>query len=405
MYGEITKPWEGNSPPIHPITRRFKHNIINHLCHLRVKYCLNFIGTAIVLILFSACNSSPTPPEIKSIKYIDLELNKIDADKYAPLEYDKFRKDFKNLNDKLIQEKSRFSWFRDYKEIQKNFNNILNEGSKLLKAVREKREVRKEIVYEKIKRLENRAKIIDNLTLKINAGTSTRKRLTLGRLAIDEARVSFENGIYDSAIKKTDNAASFLAEAEKAIIPLIKRYSHNNLIEKWKRIVKDTIEESKTQKTTAIIVNKVEQTLALYKDGKTLLTFDIGLGKNGYRDKLFSGDGATPEGRYRVIKKLGEGESKYYKALLLDYPNQEDRKEFLNARKKGVISKRTGIGSLIEIHGGGKDGSTRGCIALDNYHIDELFERVNVGTSVTIVGATTLENELNYGLKLLESPL
>ena len=47
-----------------------------------------------------------------------------------------------------------------------------------------------------------------------------------------------------------------------------------------------------------------------------------------------------------------------------------------------------GPGNLIEIHGEGgraKDW-TRGCVAVSNEHMDRLFQRVRVGTPVTIVG-------------------
>ena len=48
-----------------------------------------------------------------------------------------------------------------------------------------------------------------------------------------------------------------------------------------------------------------------------------------------------------------------------------------------------GIGGLIEIHGEGGRGRdwTRGCVALANPDIDDLFRHVEVGTPVTIVGS------------------
>jgi lipoprotein-anchoring transpeptidase ErfK/SrfK len=79
----------------------------------------------------------------------------------------------------------------------------------------------------------------------------------------------------------------------------------------------------------------------------------------------------------------------YYKALLLDYPNADDRRAFARARRAGEVSAGTGIGGLIEIHGEGGLGRdwTKGCVALTNADIDDLFQRVDVGTPVTIVGS------------------
>jgi hypothetical protein len=90
----------------------------------------------------------------------------------------------------------------------------------------------------------------------------------------------------------------------------------------------------------------------------------------------------------KIIKKKGAGHSKYYKALLINYPNEEDIRLFRRARTLGLFLPRTRIGGLIEIHGdGGRDQNwTEGCVALTNSDMDDLFARVDVGTPVTIVG-------------------
>jgi lipoprotein-anchoring transpeptidase ErfK/SrfK len=58
-----------------------------------------------------------------------------------------------------------------------------------------------------------------------------------------------------------------------------------------------------------------------------------------------------------------------------------------------------GIGGDIEIHGGGPDSLTRGCISMDNDKIDELFGLVSVGTAVTIVGTNETENYVIRALR------
>jgi hypothetical protein len=74
--------------------------------------------------------------------------------------------------------------------------------------------------------------------------------------------------------------------------------------------------------------------------------------------------------------------------LLLDYPNQADRARLARLKAAGQIARGAGPGSLIEIHGEGGRGEdwTRGCVALSNPDMDDLFGRVGVGTRVTIVG-------------------
>jgi hypothetical protein len=108
------------------------------------------------------------------------------------------------------------------------------------------------------------------------------------------------------------------------------------------------------------------------------------LGSRSISDKICAGDKATE--KYRITKKLAQ--SRYYKALLINYPNDEDRRQFANAKRRGAIPRRAGIGGLIEIHGGGKDGQTYGCVALDDHHMRSP-RLADVDTPVTIVGAAT----------------
>jgi len=127
----------------------------------------------------------------------------------------------------------------------------------------------------------------------------------------------------------------------------------------------------------------------LYYNGKLSKEYDVEFGRNWIGDKHYAGDKATPEGMYKVIKKKSSGDSKYYKAMLINYPNDEDLALFNMNKRQGTISKNTRIGGLIEIHGeGGKgDDWTSGCVALTNSEIDELFSMVAVGTPVTIIGS------------------
>jgi len=139
----------------------------------------------------------------------------------------------------------------------------------------------------------------------------------------------------------------------------------------------------------AIVVFKESHRLTLYHRGAPVASYDVDLGFNWTADKLHEGDGATPEGRYRVVARLGKKASIYYKALLLDYPNAGDRAEFARARRSGQLPAGARIGGLIEIHGGGGRNQdwTEGCVALANEDMDRVFERAGVGTPVTIVGS------------------
>ena len=181
------------------------------------------------------------------------------------------------------------------------------------------------------------------------------------------------------------------------VTPALKRFVDQEQISFWRRKVDETIRESQVRGGYAIVVSKVDRQLYLYKAGRLVKTYEVGLGSRSISDKLCAGDKATPEGKYRVTKKLAQ--SRYYKALLINYPNDEDRRQFAQAKRRGAISRRAGIGGLIEIHGGGKDGQTYGCVSLDDHHMAELYALADVDTPVTIVGARDYENSVTQALK------
>ena len=153
----------------------------------------------------------------------------------------------------------------------------------------------------------------------------------------------------------------------------------------WRNWVDATVAASRDGGSAAVIVDKSAHKAYLLNGGKVVQTYRCDLGWNSAEQKYFQGDGATPEGTYRITSI--KNRSKYYRALLIDYPNDLDRRRFAENKRKGVISRYARIGALIEIHGSGGRGEdwTDGCIALANKDMDSLMRRVAVGTPVTIV--------------------
>ena len=94
---------------------------------------------------------------------------------------------------------------------------------------------------------------------------------------------------------------------------------------------------------------------------------------------------------YRITKKFDSRKTKYYKALLLNYPNEEDTARFREEIANGSLPRNAKIGGLIEIHGNGGKGIdwTEGCVALSDREMDLIFKITKVGTPVTSVGSTT----------------
>jgi murein L,D-transpeptidase YafK len=178
------------------------------------------------------------------------------------------------------------------------------------------------------------------------------------------------------------------AIVHEAFASLHGRFFEPSLRRQWQAWVEETLAESQREGIAVIIVDKLRRRLTVYRDGQVLASFPAELGANGLRPKEHAGDRATPEGRYRVVQKKQGPATQYYKALLINYPNEEDRQRFARAQSQGKIPWRAGIGGLIEIHGEGGEGRdwTDGCVALRNTDMDKVFAWAQVGTPVTIVG-------------------
>jgi hypothetical protein len=227
------------------------------------------------------------------------------------------------------------------------------------------------------------------LAEKLRVGKERRSLLAAARLAVEEARVYGRAGDFRNATVKALRAKELNAQVQDHAASVVARYADPETIARWRRWKDETIAWSKREGRAAIVVYKEAHVLTLYSRGEPVATYNIDLGFNWTADKLHEGDGATPEGRYRIVARLGNMASIYYKALLLDYPNAGDRAEFTRARRSGDLPAGARIGGLIEIHGGGGRSQdwTTGCVALANNDMDRVYDRAPVGTPVTIVGS------------------
>lgn len=165
------------------------------------------------------------------------------------------------------------------------------------------------------------------------------------------------------------------------------RFLRPTLRRQWSEWAEAAVEDSRRE-GAAILVDKLSRRLHLWRRGRLVATFPAELGRRGLERKLRSGDRATPEGRYRVEVVKEGPHTRYYKALLLDYPNGEDRRRLQRAIADGQAPRGSVPGGLIEIHGhGGRNQDwTDGCVALRDEDMDALWAVARKGLSVTIVG-------------------
>lgn len=225
----------------------------------------------------------------------------------------------------------------------------------------------------------------------IHVGPDRRILLARARTALDESRVYLREEDFSTAALRAQQAVDLARQVRDHAAIVAARYSDGETVSRWQQWKRETIDWSRRTNRPALVVSKAEHLLTLYVGGRLLRTFRADMGFNWISDKSHAGDGATPEGRYRVVARKANGASIYYKALLLDYPNAEDRAQFSRARRTGELPPSAAIGGLIEIHGEGGRGRdwTKGCVAVTNSEMDELFRYAEVGTPVTIVGSET----------------
>jgi murein L,D-transpeptidase YafK len=137
-----------------------------------------------------------------------------------------------------------------------------------------------------------------------------------------------------------------------------------------------------------LVVVKAKRVLVLFdENGDVLSRHRVSLGENPVGTKLKMGDKKTPEGVYNI--RDIRSDEKYYKEILISYPNQEDIKR----------SKELGFnpGGGITFHaqvpwnwdGRGDDHTlandwTNGCIAMTNHGMDTVLSMIDKDTIVEI---------------------
>jgi hypothetical protein len=357
------------------------------------------LASALSFCVFCAgsCQSPPVPPEVEKAKSQENDLWRAGAPLYAAGDYSRYLETLRLAREKLIKQNARLRWFRDYKETRADYIVLLDQGDSLLAKVRAEKRSQSRDFSERLGRLEGSIGKIRALTQLMNEHAPVRESLTRAEVVSKEAQILLKGEKYTELAPKLDLVDRHIRQAEEALFSILARYADDSQVAQWRKLSEVTVAESRRRGTTAVLVNKLARTLTLLKKGQEIAVFEIGLGKYGLSEKLYAGDEATPEGRYKIVKK--NTQSRYYKALLIDYPNESDKKRFALAKKKGLLLPDAAIGGLIEIHGGGKDSLTNGCVGVENWVMDRLFSEVAVGTAVTIVGSLESADRLLSDLR------
>lgn len=362
-----------------------------------IKAALLVAGQISFVLLNQNCQTAPAPAEVARALQQERDLWRAGASFYAPEDYESYLQALAAARKFHQKEELKIGFFRNYRRVQMEFSQVLAEGERISRLIEEKKASLKEEITSRKNDLVSRYEVINNLSLELSQRTLSRQQLAQVDVLLREVDRLLSQARYEEARSGLDKVSSLLTQAENILRRQLERYMNREEISRWRQLAERAVEKSRSGNQLVILVSKLERKLTVYKGGQPFKTYQVGLGFNGLSDKLHAGDDATPEGEYKVIKKVSP--SKFGRALLINYPNEDDIRRFNEAREKGYITPGSRIGGMIEFHGGGQDGLTRGCLALDDQEMEELFQLIPVGTPVTIVGTTDPNNKIIAILK------
>jgi lipoprotein-anchoring transpeptidase ErfK/SrfK len=336
-------------------------------------------------------------PPVYAITICQTEISRareVEADRYAPHVLVSAESTCQLALNEWKYQNDRIFFVRNYDQmlgLATEATNKAREASELALHVKDSLQSG---LSDKLKSVSHKIDHFENYYSHLPLSGTTRQNFTSATLRYMESKEAYERGDYKQVGLNLDVASQLITRSVAEAHTFLSDYFKS--LSKWQRWADETIAWSKNNNAYAILVDKFAHTCYLYKDGKIKKEFDVELGPNWIGTKQYKGDKATPEGKYHVTKKKSRHQTKYYKALLINYPNDEDQARYNANSKKGLIPKR-GAGNLIEIHGDGGKGInwTDGCVALTNSQMDKLYELVGVGTPVTIVGSLQSLKEIN----------
>lgn len=362
-------------------------------------------GAAFALVCsLSGCVEAAPQDAIEAVENIDRDLMELRAAELSPTDYAQFAQQWMALKARVQADEDLIRWQWEPNDLEVALRRLQEEGSRTVARLTKERESLRRSAENKIARVEDRFRMMSLQDSAINSRLVLGQNLDEFELFMKQAHAFYEQGRYDRSLNASDLAAQNLATQAAVLSSELGRYANRDRISRWQQLAKGTITWSRIHRTSAIVINKADRVLTLYRNGQKVLSYPVRLGLNGIREKQYKGDGATPEGRYRINSKVGQGQTQFYRALVLDYPNEDDRRRYQLGRKTGQIPASRAIGGQIEIHGVENElmAQTSGCVMLDNPQMALLYDRVAKGTPVTIVGALHEQNSVALTLATLD---
>jgi L,D-peptidoglycan transpeptidase YkuD (ErfK/YbiS/YcfS/YnhG family) len=310
------------------------------------------------------------------------------ADQFAPQQLKEAQILFDSAMQLWVAENKKFIPFRDYSVMQSFLERSLAASDRSYSAAMNKKIALSERYIHQIELIKDLFTYFDQYLTHVPVSNEERKKISLARLHFEACVLSIKKdqmkGMGQELTQVQEQIESLTEKSKTLVTAYFNNYPY------WEKLQQEALKVAKQKSSHTIIVDKFSRKCLVFDRGELLATYPIELGSNWIGDKQQSGDKTTPEGTYKIVMKKEGGQTKYQKALLLNYPNEEDLKRYEMNKRKGIISKNARTGGDIEIHGMGGKGFdwTDGCIALSNEDMSRLYQMLAVGSSVVIVGST-----------------
>jgi hypothetical protein len=361
------------------------------------KFLLLGLITIVPIIVIGSVTLFSEKPPIEKLTFCQkaiAEARKEEANIYSPTDLHQAEKLWQEAMKAWEKNNNKSKILRDFNGISKLANRSLELAIKAKETSIEKRKKLRSEIKQNLIELKSSADYIERATNKLPLNHGIRNKLTPAKLKLEECESAYNRNDLLAAKKSLDNAKSSIEKLKKQTSEILENYFSNYTF--WVKTDEEMKQWSKTNSSVSIVVDKFSRICKVYKSGKKIKEFEVELGVNWLGDKRHRGDRATPEGKYKIVAKKSGNKTIYHKALLINFPNEEDKKQFASEKAKGNIPQSYNIGGSIEIHGGGGKGIdwTEGCVALVNRDMDQLFSLCSVGTPIAIVGSLIPLNEL-----------
>ena len=311
---------------------------------------------------------------------------KAEANKYAKKKLEASDKALKLAMKEWDLQNKRFFISRDYTTVRKLANQAAMLGNEAWRAASVEKDTINVTLRKQLRKIQAQIDEFEKKYKDLPLSAETYRKFSKSKMRYIEANNDFRKTQYYEAGKSAIESEQLISLSLKIAKDKLKAFYNDYPI--WQKNAQYARQLSKNGQTI-ILVSKLESTCYVLKWGKTIAQFDTEFGQNWMDSKIVMGDHATPQGIYKVTQKKNNSKTKYYKSLLINYPNENDKLRFDQLKRNGAISKKTKIGGLIEIHGSGGKGVnwTDGCIAMENSDMDKIYSLVQVNTPVIIIGS------------------